>query len=136
MSLLEQGTIRKEQVHEENVEELDTGDNSGEYEVEAIRDSAVYARESESGHLPGLYYLVSWKGYPEEENTWEPASAVQHLGKLISLFYKDYPDKLTATFPTINTTPLMARPTVKPTKPLKRKRRRLIGHTKKRTKAR
>ena len=56
-------------MHEENAEELDAGDNSGEYEVEAIRDSAVYARESESGHLPGLYYLVSWKGYPEEENT-------------------------------------------------------------------
>ena len=66
-------------MHEENVEELDAGDNSGEYEVETIRDSAVYARESESGHLPGLYYLVSWKGYPEEENTWEPASVVQYL---------------------------------------------------------
>ena len=25
--------------------------------------SAIYARESESGHLLGLYYLVSWKGY-------------------------------------------------------------------------
>ena len=74
MSLLEQDTTRKGRVHE--AEELDAGDDSGEYEVEAIRDSAVYARESESGHLPGLYYLVSWKGYPEEENTWEPASAV------------------------------------------------------------
>ena len=38
---------------------FDVGDDeSREYEVEAIRDSAVYARESESGHLPGLYYLV------------------------------------------------------------------------------
>ena len=69
MSLLEQDTTRKGQVHEENVEELDTGDNSGEYEVEAIRDSTVYAKKSKSGHLPDLYYLVSWKGYPEEENT-------------------------------------------------------------------
>ena len=59
VSLLEQDTTRKGRVHEENVEELDAGDDSGEYEVEAIRDSAVYARESESGHLPGLYYLVS-----------------------------------------------------------------------------
>ena len=94
-------------------EELDAGDDSGEYEVEVIRDSAVYARESESGHLSGLYYLVSWKGYPEEENTWEPASAVQHLRKLICLFHKDHPDKPTATSPAIDTAPPMARSTVK-----------------------
>ena len=67
VSLLEQDTTRKGRVDDENVE-LDAGDENGEYEVEAIRDSEVYARESESGHLPGLYYLVSWKGYPEEEN--------------------------------------------------------------------
>ena len=121
MSLLEQDTTRKGRVHEENAEELDAGDDSGEYEVEAIRDSAVYARESESGHLPGLYYLVSWKGYPEEENTWEPASAVQHLRKLISSFYKDHPDKPRATFPAIGNAPPMVRTTVKPTEPLKRK---------------
>ena len=42
-------------MHEENAEELDTSDDWGEYEVEAIWDSAVYARESELGHLPGLY---------------------------------------------------------------------------------
>ena len=41
------------------------------------------AQESAAGHLPGLYYLISWKGYPEEENTWEPASAVQHLALTI-----------------------------------------------------
>ena len=56
--------------------EFDAGDNdSGEYKVEAIWDNAVYAKESE-GHLPKLYYLVFWKRYPEEENTWEPASTV------------------------------------------------------------
>ena len=50
--------------------EFDAGDNeSGKYKVEAIRNSVVYAKESESGHLPGLYYLISWKEYPEEENT-------------------------------------------------------------------
>ena len=47
--------------------EFDASDNK-EYEVEAIIDSAVYAKEIE-GHLPVLYYLVSWKGYPKEENT-------------------------------------------------------------------
>ena len=128
VSLLEQDTTRKGRVHE--AEELDTGDDSGKYKVEAIRDSAVYARESELGHLPGLYYLVSWKGYPEEENTWEPASAVQHLRKLISSFHKDHPDKPTATSPAIDTAPPIARPT----EPLKRKRGRPTGRAKKRTK--
>ena len=69
MSLLEQDTTRKGRVSKE-VPELDAGnEDSEEYEVEAIRDSAVYANESESGHLPGFYYLIAWKGYPEEENT-------------------------------------------------------------------
>ncbi len=46
------------------------GDGEGkEYEVEAICNSSVYSRESNSGHPPGLYYLVSWKGYLEEKNT-------------------------------------------------------------------
>ena len=57
--------------------EYDADDNdSGEYKVEVIWDSAVYARESESRHLPGLYYLVSWKRYLEDENTWDLALAV------------------------------------------------------------
>ena len=60
-----------------DVTKLDAGDNEdGKYEVEAIQDSAVYAKESESGHLLGLHYLVSWKGYLEEKNIWEPALAV------------------------------------------------------------
>ena len=114
MSLLEQNTTRKGRVDKNGTTELDAGNDSDEYKVEAICDSIVYARESESGHLPGLYYLVFWKGYPEEENTWEPYSAVQHLRKLISSFYKDHPDKPTTTSETIDTTPPMARPTIKP----------------------
>ena len=57
--------------------EFDVGDNlSKEYKLEVIWDSAVSVREWESGNLPGLYYLVSWNWYPEEENTLESASAV------------------------------------------------------------
>ena len=79
---------------ENNVAKLDARNNeSGEYKVEAICDSAAYIRESETSHLPELYYLVSWKSYPEEENTWEPALAIQQLRKLISSFHKDYLDK-------------------------------------------
>ena len=136
VSLLELDNTRKGRVDEDVRQmELDAGDDdSWKYEVEVIWDNAVYAKELESGHLPGLYYLVSWKGYPEEENTWEPASAVQHLRKLISSFHKDHPDKPTATSPAIDTAPPMARPTVKPTEPLKRKRGRPANSTNKRAK--
>ena len=135
MSLLEQNTTRKRRVSKK-VPELDTGDESSEeYEVEAIWNSAVYARDSE-GHLSGLYYLVAWKDYPKEENTWELSLAVQHLKKLISSFHKDYPEKPTITFPPIDSVPLMARPIVKPTAKatIKRKRGRLAKSASKRAK--
>ena len=135
VSLFEQDTTRKERVDDENAEELDASNKRvGEYELERIWDSVVYARESESGHLPGFYYLVSWKEYPEEENTWEPASAAQHLRKLISSFHKDYPNKPIANFPAIDTVPSMGRPILKLTRPLKGKRGRPTGRAKKRTK--
>ena len=89
---------------------FEPGDDK-EYEVEAIRDSAVYAKEA-NGHLPGLYYLVVWKGYPKEENTWESFLAVMHLWKMVSSFHKDHPEKLTATLVPLNSAPPMAKPTV------------------------
>ena len=41
----------------ENILELNASNESGEYEVEAIQDNAVYAKETDE-YLPGLYYLV------------------------------------------------------------------------------
>ena len=59
VSLLEQDTTRKERV-DERVKKLELGAGDSEkYKVEAIWDSAVYASKSESGQLPGLYYLVA-----------------------------------------------------------------------------
>ncbi len=82
VSLLEQDTIRKGQVDKAIPEpdkefEFEAGDNK-EYEVKAIIDSMVYGQQA-NDQMPGLYYLVSWKSYPEEENTWEPSSAVIYL---------------------------------------------------------
>ena len=76
--LLEQDTTKKRRVDKEVGQmKFGTGDDdSGKYKVEAIWDSTVYAKESKSGLLSGLYYLVSWKRYLKEENTWEPASTV------------------------------------------------------------
>ena len=122
MSLLEQDITRKKRV--KKVPELNARDNSKEYEVEAIWENAVYAMESESSHLPGLYYLVAWKDYPKEKNTWEPVLIVQHLKKLISLFHKNHPQKLTATSPLINSVLPIARPIIKSTDKSTTKRKR------------
>ena len=133
MSLLEQDITRKGQINElfpEPEPKFDAGDNK-EYKVEAIIDSAIYAKEAE-GHLLSLYYLVFWKSYPEEKSTLEPFSTIMYLWKMISTFHKDHPEKPTATSPLLNSAPPMAKPSVKlPVKPsAKRKRSRLISSTK------
>ena len=102
--------------------EFEAGGNNEEYEVENICDSAVYARELEVGHLPGLYYLVSWKSYSEDESTWEPASAVQHLRKLVNTFHKDHPNKPIATSLLIDLAPPMGKRTALPNVNGKQKR--------------
>ena len=56
MSLLEQDTTKKGR--EFLVPEFKPGDNNKEYEVEAIRNNAVYVKEVDK-HLLELYYLVA-----------------------------------------------------------------------------
>ena len=58
VSLLEQDTTRKGWVNKTTELDFKAGDDK-EYEVERIRDSAMYAIELEAGHLPELYYLVN-----------------------------------------------------------------------------
>ena len=124
--MLEQNTTRNGQV-DEKVRQMKfyADDDGGKYKVEAIWESTVYIKESESGYLPGLYYLILWKRYPNEKNIWEPALAVQHLRKLINLFHKDHPDKPIATSLTISIAPPIVGLTAKSIEPLKQKRGRL-----------
>ena len=140
VSLLEQDTTKKGRVNDMKLDfEFEAGDNKDkEYEVNGIWDSAVYAKESATGQLPGLYYLVLWKSYPEEENTWEPALTIQHFRRLVTAYHKDNPKKPTATFLPVNTAPPIARLTKAPTKqgqPARpttapsKKRGRLVGST-------
>ena len=128
VSLLEQDTTKKER--EFSVPEFEPG-NDKEYEVEAIRDSTVYAKEADR-HLLGLYYLVAWKGYSEEESTWEPSLTVMHLRKMVSTFYKDHPEKPTVTSAPLDSAPPMVKPMIQLS--AKRKQGQPTGRTTKRTK--
>ncbi len=115
VSLLEQDTTRKGRVDNKALPEPEKefearGDK--DYEVEAIINSTVYGQQANSNQMPGLYYLVSWKGYLEEKNTWKPLSIVIHLRKLISTCHKKHPEKPTAISLPLDSAPLMARPTI------------------------
>ena len=113
-----------------SVPEFEPGKDK-EYEVEVIRDSAVYAKE-ENRHLLGLYYLVAWKDYPKEENTWKPSSAVMHLRKMVNSFHKDHPEKPTAISAPLDSAPPMAKSTVQLSAKQKQRRptRRVKKHNK------
>jgi len=58
-------------------------DGEPEYEVEKILDSRIYYRK--------LQFLVAWKGYGREENSWVKAEDI-HAPDLIKEFYWTHPD--------------------------------------------
>lgn len=89
--------------------------DSKKYKVKAIQDTTIYARKTK-GQLLKLYYLILWKSYLKKENTWEPLSEVQYLKRMISVFYKNYPDKPIATSNFVNATSSMGQTTIKPIK--------------------
>ena len=76
--------------------------------------------------MPGLYYLILWKSYCKEENTWKPLLIVIYLQKLISIFHKEYLENLIATSLSLNSGLLIARPTVPKEQQPKQKRGRSI----------
>src|SRR5579863_4469980 len=51
-----------------------------EYEVEQIRSHRRHGRRKQ------LQYLLKWKGYPESDNTWEPADQV-HAPDLVKAYH-------------------------------------------------
>ena len=111
------------------VPEFEPGNNDKKYELEAIQNSAVYAKEVDR-YLSKLYYFIGWKGYPEEKITCEASSAVMHLPKMVNTFHKDHPEKPIVISAPLNSALLIAKPTIQ--LPTKRKRGRPIRHAKKR----
>ena len=54
-----------------------------EYDVEEVLDSRLRYRK--------LQYLVKWKGYPHEDNTWEPEGNLKNAKRAIADFHKKHP---------------------------------------------
>ncbi len=106
VSLLEQNITRKRLVDNTLLElekdlKFEAGGNK-EYEVKAIINSVVYSQQTNGNdQRPGLCYLVLWKSYSEEENTWETPLAVIHLQKLINIFHKEHPGETSSNLSTL-----------------------------------
>jgi hypothetical protein len=62
--------------------DITIGEN--EYEVETIRNHRYFGKQKK------LQYLLKWKGYPESDNTWEPATQV-HAPQLVKQYHARRP---------------------------------------------
>ena len=67
-----------------------------EYEVEKIVRNEIRETERRSRgrkiKSKSLWYLVKWRGYPEDECTWEPAQNITHADEEMELFHKQNPE--------------------------------------------
>ena len=59
------------------------GNGREEEEVEEVLNSRLYRRK--------LQYLVKWKGWSRENNTWEPAEHLENAPRLVSDFHRAHP---------------------------------------------
>jgi hypothetical protein len=55
-------------------------DGELEYEVEAILDDKLLNKQK--------WYLVKWKGFPTEDNTWEPSYNLTNCSTLLQQYHK------------------------------------------------
>jgi transposase InsO family protein len=67
-----------------------TVEGEEEYEVEAIVKSEVRGR----GRSRRLHYLVRWKGYGPEDDTWVPFEDMEHASELVEEFERLERDKI------------------------------------------
>ncbi len=58
------------------------GQEDDHYKVEAILQSR------QTKNRQGIQYLVKWKGYPDSDNSWEPASNIKNTMNLVTAFHK------------------------------------------------
>jgi hypothetical protein len=65
-------------------------DGEEEFEVERITSHQHHGRSRT------LQYLIKWKGYPESDNTWEPASQI-HAPDILKAYHRKRPLELIKT---------------------------------------
>ena len=63
-----------------NPEPILADNGEPEYEVECVLDSRMHYRK--------LQYLVQWKGYGPEHNSWEPADNLANCPELVNKFHQ------------------------------------------------
>jgi len=67
-----------------------------EFEIEKILNSRKYCGK--------LQYLVQWKGYPSEDNSWEPASVIfEDAPEIVQEFHDEHPSAIC----TVKTDPIV-----------------------------
>jgi hypothetical protein len=57
-------------------------DGELEYEVEDLLSHELRSQ----GRTKRLWYLVRWKGYSAEDNTWEPENNLTNCGEILSAY--------------------------------------------------
>lgn len=77
-------------------QELNTR-NKKEYKIEIFYNKKYYIKEF-MDWLPGLYFLISWKSYSENETISVHVSTEIYIFKIISIFYKNYIKKPISMF--------------------------------------
>ena len=66
-----------------------------EYEVERILQSEIREKRQGRRKKKSLFYLVKWKGYPNDECTWEPGIHLTNAHKEVEEFHQQNPTAVT-----------------------------------------
>ena len=96
VSLLEPHHQNKFSLREQVRPEPEEIEGEKEYEVEKIVQGEIRTTHRKiwgrNKVTKSLYFLVKWKGYPEDECTWEPGKHLSNAAEQVEEFYKENPE--------------------------------------------
>ena len=88
----EEGEEEEKGNGDDDEEESEDDEDEGEFEVEEIRDKRI-EKKSRLRPKGEVQYLIKWKGYGEECNTWEPEEAMEHCKEKVRKFEERWRDE-------------------------------------------